>query len=81
MSASKMRKAVVDDDYDSFRRGTPKALNDGETQALFDAVRSGMKIKKKKEVAEMWEIAPKFDTKGLREQYVNGLIYRIGDVC
>ena len=80
MSASKMRKAVVDDDYDSFRRGTPKALNDGETQALFDAVRSGMKIKKKKEVAEMWEIAPKFDAKGLREQYVNGLIYRIGDV-
>ena len=80
MSASKMRKAVVDDDYDSFRRGTPKALDDGETQALFDAVRSGMKIKKKKEVAEMWEIAPKFDAKGLREQYVNGLIYRIGDV-
>ena len=80
MSASKMRKAVVDDDYDSFRRGTPKALNDGDTQALFDAVRSGMKIKKKKEVAEMWEIAPKFDAKGLREQYVNGLIYRIGDV-
>ena len=80
MSASKMRKAVVDNDYDAFRRGTPKALNDGETQALFDAVRSGMKIKKKKEVAEMWEIAPKFDAKGLREQYVNGLIYRIGDV-
>ena len=80
MSASKMRKAVVDDDYDSFRRGTPKSLNDGDTQSLFDAVRSGMKIKKKKEVAEMWEIAPKFDAKGLRDQYVNGLIYRIGDV-
>ena len=80
MSASKMRKAVVYDDYDSFRRGTPKSSNDGDTQSLFDAVRSGMKIKKKKEVAEMWEIAPKFDAKGLRDQYVNGLIYRIGDV-
>ena len=80
MSASKMRKAVVDGDFDAFRRGTPKALDDGDTQALFDAVRSGMKIKKKKEVAEMWEIAPKFDAKGLRDQYVNGLIYRIGDV-
>ena len=80
MSASKMRKAVVDGDFDAFRRGTPKELDDGDTQALFDAVRSGMKIKKKKEVAEMWEIAPKFDAKGLREQYVNGLIYRIGDV-
>jgi hypothetical protein len=80
MSASKMRKAVMDDDFDAFRRGTPKELDDGDTQALFDAVRSGMKIKKKKEVAEMWEIAPKFDAKGLRENYVNGLIYRIGDI-
>ena len=80
MSASKMRKAVAEDDYDSFRRGTPKTLNDGETQALFDAVRSGMGIKKPKDVAEMWEIAPKFDPRGLREQYVNDKIYRIGDI-
>ena len=81
MSASKMRKAVVDNDFDAFRRGTPKELDDGDTQALFDAVRSGMKMKaKKKEVAEMWEIAPRFDTRGLRDQYVNGFIYKIGDI-
>ena len=80
MSASKMRKAVVDGDFESFRKGTPKDLDDGDTQALFDAVRQGMGIKKKKEVAEMWEIAPKCDPKGLRNQYVNGLIYRIGDI-
>ena len=81
MSASKMRKAVMDDDFDSFRKGTPKNLDDGDTQALFNAVRTGMGVKKKKkEVAEMWEIAPRFDTRALREQYVNGLIYRIGDV-
>ena len=81
MSASKMRKAVMDDDFESFRKGTPKNLDDGDTQALFDAVRTGMGVKKKKkEVAEMWEIAPRFDTRALREQYVNGLIYRIGDV-
>ena len=29
MSASKMRKAVADDDYDAFKRGTPSGLNDG----------------------------------------------------
>tara|TARA_B000000441_G_scaffold26374_1_gene16508 strand:+ start:2357 stop:3607 length:1251 start_codon:yes stop_codon:yes gene_type:complete len=81
MSASKMRKAVVDDDYDSFRRGTPKELDDGDTMALFDAVRTGMKIKtKKKEVTEMWEIAPKCDPEGLRDNYVGGLIYKIGDI-
>ena len=81
MSASKMRKAVVDGDFDAFRRGTPKDLNDGDTQALFDAVRSGMKIKaKKKEVAEMWEIAPKCDPKGLRDHYVSGDIFNLGDI-
>lgn len=81
MSASKMRKAVIDDDFESFRKGTPKELDDGDTTALFDAVRQGMGAKKKKkEVTEMWQIAPKCDPKGLRNQYVNGFIYRIGDI-
>ena len=48
MSASKMRKAVADDDYEAFRKGTPSNLDDGDTTALFNAVRSGMKIKKTK---------------------------------
>ena len=48
MSASKMRKAVMDDDFESFRKGTPKSLDDGDTQALFNAVRQGMGAKKKK---------------------------------
>ena len=82
MSASKMRKAVQDDDFDSFRRGTPKGLKDADAQAVFDAVRTGMKGKKKKvkESYELWEIAPRDDQKGLRENYVKGLIYKIGDI-
>jgi uncharacterized protein YbgA (DUF1722 family) len=81
MSASKMRKAVVDDDFAAFRRGTPKELDDGDTQALFDAVRQGMgSKKKKKEVAETWQIAPKCDPKGLRDNYVSGNIFNLGDI-
>lgn len=80
MSASKMRKAVMDDDFESFRRGTPKTLDDGDTQSLFDAVRQGMKVKKKKVTAEMWEVAPKYDHKGLRENYVSGNIFNLGDI-
>ncbi len=80
MSASKMRKAVIEDDFNSFRRGTPKTLDDGDTKALFDAVRQGMGAKKKKKVAEMWEIAPKYDVETLRENYVRGRIFRIGDI-
>ena len=81
MSASKMRKAVIDDDFESFRKGTPKSLDDGDTQSLFNAVRTGMKLKaKKKEVSEMWEIAPKYDPKGLRDHYVSGEIFNLGDI-
>ena len=82
MSASKMRKAVQDDDFDAFKRGTPKGLKDADAQAVFDAVRTGMKQKKKKvkESYDLWEIAPSLDRKGLRENYVQGLIYKIGDM-
>ena len=82
MSASKMRKAVVDDDFGAFRRGTPKDLDDGETTALFNAVRTGMKQKKKKvkESIDLWEIAPRYDQRGLREQYVRKKIFNIGDL-
>ncbi len=82
MSASKLRKAVQDDDLDAFKRGMPKKVKDADAQAIFDAVRTGMKVKKKKaaEVKELWRIAPRLDQKGLRENYVNENIFRIGDL-
>jgi hypothetical protein len=82
MSASKMRKAVMDDDFASFRRGTPKTLDDGDAKSLFNAVRQGMGAKKpkvKKESYNLWEIAPKCDMRNLRENYIKGKIFRIGD--
>ncbi len=82
MSASKMRKAVADDDFDGFKRGLPKGTKDADIQAVFDAVRTGMqgKQKKVKESYDLWEIAPRDDQRGLRENYVKGLIYKIGDI-
>ena len=80
MSASKMRKAVADDDFEAFKKGTPKGINDGETRTLFDAVRAGMGGKKKKEVAEVWEIAPRYDQRKLRENYIKKKVFRLGDI-
>jgi len=76
MSASKMRKAAAEDDFKSFRQGIPKALDDVETEKLFKKVRSSMKLK---EGYELWQIAPKCDMRNLRENYVTGRVFRIGD--
>ena len=86
VSSSKQRKAVMDDDYDAFKRGLPKGMDDADGQALFDAVRTGLsqkKDKKKKDVEEeidLWMVAPKLDPRGLRENYFRKKIFNIGDM-
>jgi len=80
MSASKMRKAVADNDFEAFKRGTPKSAKEGDVQAMYDAVRAGMGVKKKKEVKELWQIAPRYDQQGLRENYIRKKVFRMGDV-
>jgi hypothetical protein len=83
VSSSKMRKAVIDNDFSTFRRGTPKTLSNAETQSLFDQVRQGMKIKKtktQKENYNLWEIAPKLDVQNLRENYISGKIFNVGNI-
>ena len=36
MSASKLRKAVADDDFKAFKMGMPKGVKDADSQAIFD---------------------------------------------
>lgn len=79
MSASKMRKAAADNDFDTFKSGIPKSLGPEETKNLFNALRKSMRVSTK-ESYSLWEIAPKFDFRSLRENYVDGVIYRIGDI-
>ena len=82
ISSSKLRKAVVDDDFKAFKKGLPKSIDDGDAQALFDAVRTGMQVKKpgNKEAKELWQIAPRLDQQTLREKYVTKKVFKIGDI-
>ena len=85
MSASKMRKAVADGDYNAFKRGLPKKAKDSDVQAVYDAVRTGMNIKKSAEAKkavqkEMWQICPESDPRGLRENYFRKNIFNIGEI-
>ena len=80
MSASKLRKAAADDDFDTFRTGIPQSLKDDRARELYAAIQKGMKLPNKKQQNEMWRIAPKFDWKNLRENYMSGNIFRVGDI-
>ena len=76
MSASKQRKAAAENDFDGFLRGVPTAMNKKAARELFDNVRKSMKIK---EGWDLWQIAPKFDWKNLRENYVSKKVFNIGE--
>ncbi len=80
VSASQLRKAVVDDDAVAFEKGLPKGMEQKDRVALFKAVRHGLSKGIKKESHEIWEVAPKFDWKNLRENYVNNKIFNVGEL-
>ena len=77
MSASKMRKAAAENDFETFSKGVPKSLDDKTVKQLFNTVKKQMKIK---EGWSMWEIAPKFDWQNLRENYVTGKIFNVNQL-
>ena len=52
-------------------------MSQKDAEKLFKKVRSAMDIK---EGLNLWEIAPKFDWKGLRENYIGEKIFRVGQM-
>ena len=77
MSASKQRKAAAEGDFATFRKGVPSSLNNKQARELYNNLRAAMQIK---EGWNMWEIAPKFDWKNLRENFINENIFRVGEL-
>ena len=77
MSASKQRKAAAEGDFASFRKGVPSTLNNKQARELYNNLRAAMQIK---EGWNMWEIAPKFDWKNLRENFINEKIFKVGQI-
>ena len=74
MSASKQRKAAAEGDFAAFRKGIPSTMNSKQTKDLYNTLRAAMEIK---EGWNMWEIAPKFDWKSLRENFIKKKVYAV----
>ena len=76
MSASKMRKAVSDDDFTSFSQGMPKAISNADTKSIYNAVRKGMGLKEQNEFKKHVQLDPISE---IRENYVQGNLFAPGD--
>ena len=76
MSASKQRKYAAENDFEKFAQSLPKKFREDEkaSKQLFNSVRKNMKVN---EGWNLWEIAPQFDWKNLRENYINGNIFKV----
>ena len=77
MSASKMRKAAADNDFKTYRSGIPTNIDDKTAKVMMNTLRKRMQVK---EGWSLWEIAPKFDWKNLRENYVSNKIFQKDDI-
>lgn len=77
MSASKMRKAAMDDQFEVFKKGVPNTLKDSQKEELFRTLQDAMHATAK---VEMWQYAPELDYETLREAYYNGEIFEEGTI-
>lgn len=75
MSASKMRAAAKDNNFELFAKGLPSGFR--EAQKLFNAVRSGMGLKESYNFRQHIQL-PTVSRE--REAYVNGELFQVGDV-
>ena len=83
MSASKLRKAAAEDDFDSFRKGMSKSLGKDGTEKLYMTLRQAMQVEEfgddfAEASYELYEIAPRLDPQGLREAYFNQNLFEVG---
>ena len=74
MSASKMRKAASDSDFDLFKNGIPNTLNKNDKKKLYLDVRKHMGIREEREMGELT------DFESMRDAYLTGRVWKIGDV-
>jgi hypothetical protein len=75
MSASKMRAAAGDNNFELFAKGLPNGFK--EAQKLFNAVRAGMGLKESYNFRQHIQL-PTLSKE--REAYVNGDLFKVGDV-
>ena len=90
MSASKLRKAASEDDFKTWLSGMPSKVDEKLAKSIFSSVKRKLAADKKAAVKRvkaetkidegLWQIAPKLDWEGLRENFFLKKVFNIGDL-
>jgi len=74
ITSAMMRKAALENDYETFKQGLPGNVSKKECRAIYRQVRNSMNLKE-----DLWKIAPNLDIDNLREEYYQGSIFNLGE--
>lgn len=73
-NSSVARKAAASGDFETFKKAMPSGVQPKLIKQIFQELGGSLDVK------ETWEISPDLDPKGLREHYVFGNLYKVGDI-
>ena len=76
MSASKMRSLAGEGDFTQFSQGLPRNVSNADAKKVYNEVRKGMGLKEEKKFKRHVDLGKLNE---LRENYVKGSLYEIGD--
>jgi hypothetical protein len=74
ITSAMMRKAALENDYETFKQGLPGNVSKKECRAIYMQVRKSMNLKE-----DLWKICPGLDIQNLREEYYQGNIFKLGE--
>jgi len=91
MSASKLRKAAAEDDFKTWLSGMPSKVDEKIAKNIFNSVKRKVAADKAASKVDtsakalrvnegLWQIAPKLDWNGLRENFYLKKVFNIGDL-
>ena len=76
VSGTKLRGYAESGDFTKFAQYMPKKLSNADSKAVFNAVRKGMGLKEQKEFKNHIQLSPVSE---IRESYVDGKLFEVGD--
>ena len=72
-NSSVARKSAASGDFETFKKSMPAGVQPKLIKQLFSELGGSLEVK------ETWQISPDLDSKGLRENYVFGNLFKVGD--